>query len=229
MGALCSKGPKDNVGVPHGRLVDYKQEDDKGPTEIININVVNDGGNVSGNSKFATYLNQCRSKGEKFVDQEFPATQASLITDWNEEAEEVRDHAPEWRSIHWMRAEDIPELNREAGGLALFVDKIEPSDIQQGGLGDCYFLSVLSMLAENPHRVRKLFAHHEVLPEGIYGVNLTKNGEAVEVVVDSFLPCKEQKPCFSRAHGSELWVLILEKVWAKLHGDYCRIIGGLSD
>jgi len=22
--------------------------------------------------------------------------------------------------------------------------------------------------------------------------------------------------------------LILEKVWAKLHGDYCRIIGGLS-
>mmetsp|Transcript_1117 Transcript_1117/g.119 ORF Transcript_1117/g.119 Transcript_1117/m.119 type:complete len:85 (+) Transcript_1117:272-526(+) len=25
-----------------------------------------------------------------------------------------------------------------------------------------------------------------------------------------------------------MWVLILEKVWAKLHGSYCRIDGGLT-
>ena len=46
------------------------------------------------------------------------------------------------------------------------------------------------------------------------------------MVVDSFLPCKNGQPCFSKANGSELWVLILEKAWAKLHGSYERIIGG---
>ena len=33
---------------------------------------------------------------------------------------------------------------------------------------------------------------------------------------------------FSSANGNEMWVIVLEKAWAKLHGDYVRIIGGLS-
>jgi calpain-15 len=36
----------------------------------------------------------------------------------------------------------------------------------------------------------------------------------------------DYEPCFSRANGKELWVLILEKVWAKLHGSYERIESG---
>jgi len=31
----------------------------------------------------------------------------------------------------------------------------------------------------------------------------------------------------STAKDNELWVLLLEKAWAKVHGDYCRIVGGL--
>ena len=80
-----------------------------------------------------------------------------------------------WESFVWKRPSDV-----YGEGNFVVYDTPDPNDIQQGALGDCYFLSVLSMLAENPHRVRKLFAHHEILPEGIYGVNLTKNGEKVD-------------------------------------------------
>ena len=58
---------------------------------------------------------------------------------------------------------------------------------------------------------------------------MQKNGEAKEVVIDEFFPCAEDEgPCFSKANGNELWVLILEKCWAKLHGSYERIEAGFS-
>ena len=48
------------------------------------------------------------------------------------------------------------------------------------------------------------------------------------VVIDDFIPCKNKEPVFSSANGNELWVILLEKAWAKLHGSYERIIGGQS-
>ena len=62
------------------------------------------------------------------------------------------------------------------GKVRVFDDKIDPADIMQGALGDCYFLSVLSVLAENPERIRKLFISDKVTDQGIYGVWITKNG-----------------------------------------------------
>ena len=62
----------------------------------------------------------------------------------------------------------------------------------------------------------------------MYAVIVFKNGEAKEVVIDDYFPCQEGEPCFSKANGNELWVLILEKVWAKLHGSYERIEAGFA-
>ena len=54
-----------------------------------------------------------------------------------------------------------------------------------------------------------------------------KNGEEQTVVLDNYIPCDESgEPVFSSANGNELWVILLEKAWAKLHGSYERIIGG---
>lgn len=57
----------------------------------------------------------------------------------------------------WKRALDIDSLNDQEGKLAIFSDKVEPNDIKQGALGDCYFLSILSVLSEHSDRIINLF------------------------------------------------------------------------
>jgi len=109
--------------------------------------------------------------------------------------------------------------------------KIEPSDIEQGGLGDCWFLCVLASLAEFPGLIEGLFVpeSRKVSPGGVYRMRFCKNGQWQYVTVDDFFPCKIGKgPIFSRAKGPELWVLLLEKAFAKLHGSYEAIRAGIA-
>ena len=54
------------------------------------------------------------------------------------------------------------------------------------------------------------------------------NGNATPVIVDDYLPCKaDGRRAFANSWDDEIWVSILEKAWAKLHGSYARIEGGL--
>lgn len=85
------------------------------------------------------------------------------------------------------------------------------------------------MLAEYPQRIKRLFVSKEQNPYGCYAVKICKNGEWREVVVDDFIPCHRRKFCFSNANGNELWVVLLEKAWAKLHGSYERIEAGFAE
>lgn len=120
-------------------------------------------------------------------------------------------------------------MNDNEGRLAVFSNNVTPNDIRQGLLGDCYFLSILSVLAEEPERIMKIFITDRVNDWGVFAVIIKKNGIAKEVVIDDFFPCfNEGEPCFTSAHGNELWVLILEKAWAKLHGSYERIESGFA-
>lgn len=109
----------------------------------------------------------------------------------------------------------------------VFDKSIEPNDILQGNLGDCWFLCAVSCIAEMPNLVERLFLTKEYNEEGIYRVKLFKNGEWMEIVVDDYFPCLPcGGPIFSKGHGNELWVLILEKAYAKIHGSYKNIVAG---
>jgi calpain-15 len=90
-------------------------------------------------------------------------------------------------------------------------------------------LSVLSVLAEDPDRIRKLFSTDQINPQGMYGINMVKNGQSQTVIIDECIPCsagEDGEPSFSKGNGPELWVLFIEKAWAKIHGSYERIAGG---
>ena len=83
-------------------------------------------------------------------------------------------------------------------------------------------------MAEFPGRITKMFVGNPYLRQnGVYCLEVFKNGVKGVVCVDNFIPTLNQEPCFSTTKGNELWVLIIEKVWAKLHGDFVRIIAGL--
>ena len=91
-------------------------------------------------------------------------------------------------------------------------------------------MCALSSLAETPHLVERLFITKSYNQDGLYRVRLCKNGEWVEVTVDDYFPCSQDGgPVFSRSNGNELWVLLLEKAYAKLHGNYFALRGGFAN
>eukprot|EP00727_Mastigamoeba_balamuthi_P000557 m51a1_g10499 putative peptidase s8 and s53 subtilisin kexin sedolisin (1916) ;mRNA; f:103766-111067 len=104
------------------------------------------------------------------------------------------------------------------------------SNVVIGQLGDCYLMSSLSVLAERPYRIEALFCAHEDNDVGCYCVTMHFNGERRDVLVDEYFPvtCSGTtvKPLYSRNNGAELWVMVIEKAYAKIHGSYEAISGG---
>ena len=74
-----------------------------------------------------------------------------------------------------------------------------------------------------------MFVTKEINKAGIYMVRLFINGTETPVIVDDHLPVRKSdgQPAFATCRDGELWVSLLEKAWAKLHGTYARIEGGL--
>ena len=71
-------------------------------------------------------------------------------------------------------------------------------------------------------------AHTMCSLQGYAAVRLMVEGVPTEVVVDTLFPVWSVTggPCFARAKGEELWVMILEKAYAKACGRYSDLNGG---
>ena len=70
-----------------------------------------------------------------------------------------------------------------------------------------------------------------VTASGAYALRLYVNGEPIDVVIDDYFPFFEdpEKDCWAFARGTsetEIWVLLIEKAYAKVYGSYERIEGG---
>lgn len=81
-------------------------------------------------SEYEEVYSDFKDSGKKFIDQTFPANEFSL------------GDIQGFRESKWKRISEIIQ------SPVLFGDRIEPNQVIQGSLGDCYFLSAFAALAE---------------------------------------------------------------------------------
>jgi hypothetical protein len=105
----------------------------------------------------------------------------------------------------------------------------DPSDVAQGRLGDCWFISAMAVVATRPELMKKVFVTSSTNPEGYYVVRIFKYGRWHNVVVDNTMLVQKQSGqpvCVHSKRGDQLWPALLEKAYSKFHGSYEAISGG---
>lgn len=132
-----------------------------------------------------------------------------------------------YQSLKWLR----PSQFFKGSGQVTVYNEIGPDDIIQGALGDCYFLAACSAIAQKPKRLERLFLcgkHYNT--DGLHAVAICLNGIWEEILLDDYIPCQpvSKNPAFNTSKQGELWVMLLEKAWAKVHDGYLNISAGLT-
>jgi len=134
----------------------------------------------------------------------------------------------------WVRAIDLLAGKKDKDGKPikpkLYEDDIDPGDLAQGAVGDCWLVAALACAAEHPGAIRKAFLTSEYNSRGRYRVRLF-DGQAkawVVITIDDRIPCKKgtKEPLYMKMKGNELWAVLLEKAFAKFCGSYNALDGG---
>ncbi|KAL1623566.1 hypothetical protein SLS56_008270 [Neofusicoccum ribis] len=135
------------------------------------------------------------------------------------------------------------------------IDGFGTSDVQQGKSGDCWWVAAVATLCSIPDLVERVCVVQDEKC-GVYGFVFHRDGEWLSTVVDDSLylsvPDFDKSPAckydpsgiearkwkqwhqtgsealmFARcADQNETWLPLLEKAYAKIHGDYGAIEGG---
>lgn len=92
-------------------------------------------------SKYDFHINQCALNASKFTDPDFPPNETSI------------GMSIQNRRVIWKRVTEIVK------NPVMVQNLIEPADVHQGNVGDCYFLASISSIAEVPSRIHKIFCN----------------------------------------------------------------------
>nr|XP_045624672.1 calpain-D-like isoform X2 [Procambarus clarkii] len=170
-------------------------------------------------NRWTRIVQYCKVNQHPFVDDSFPPVPKSLFYSSSEKYES--------RVTQWLRPHEIvTDSDNRNVKWAVFRTPL-PSDISQGVLGNCWLLSALAVLAERDDLVKKIMVTRDFCPEGVYQVRLCKAGRWVTVLVDDLLPCDRHcRLVYSQAKRRQLWVPLIEKAVAKVHGCYEALVSG---
>ncbi|KAI5120453.1 hypothetical protein M0805_008500 [Coniferiporia weirii] len=199
-------------------------------------------------NKVLSIAKDCKRKNRRFRDIEwdFESNKNTCL------------HAPNVDFDSRFSPSDVLRVPQIFENPDLFIDEPSATDIVQGGLGDCWFLSAIAAVATKPELIKKLCVEHDK-GVGIYGFIFCRDGEWVEVIIDDQLFTKVPRwECvstetrtiyhnerdlyeriarkggktlyFARSEQeNETWVPLIEKAYAKLHGDFSALGGGFTN
>lgn len=162
-----------------------------------------------------------QEKSSPFTDTSFPPEMSSLVAEGCDDDEKAAFE--DWTFVR--PSEAIP------GDISLF-SGIDPGDIKQGQIGDCWLMAGISAVAEWPHRIKKLFDNRTIQSSGAYTIDLFVMGFQIPILIDDYLPVKGegemQRLVVAHSQENELWVSLVEKAFAKLTGCYYYLSGGFN-
>jgi hypothetical protein len=150
----------------------------------------------------------------------------------------------------WKR---LVEIRKEFNLIRLLPK--EPTDqlisnVIQGYLGNCYFLSAIGSFSEESTKIFNLFPDHYDLrtksfkmnANGLYEIQVYIHGKPIKMLIDDYFPClpikndacgnsdisQRYQLAFSiiDEKSNNIWPLILEKAWSKANGNYGNTISG---
>ncbi|CAE8625829.1 unnamed protein product, partial [Polarella glacialis] len=165
-----------------------------------------------------------------FEDPEFPPNDTSLGHLKGDTASGVVNKGG---ATDWRKASEI--VGQDSGsGAQLFQGEIEPADLLQGALGDCWLIAALACVAERPEILQQAIVSKQVDPRGKYHFRLWNQVGKVpgtrweNITIDEFIPCYQGsfKPKFAKSNANEMWALLLEKAFAKMYKGYSALEGG---
>jgi len=159
----------------------------------------------------------------KWLDNVFPAADAALYNSPNPAADhvsDIRNHAA--GGVKWVSAAEL------CGAQATLFKNVHPNDIAQGILGDCWLLAAMAGVAEFEGAIFNLFQEKNKTADGKYTINIFNPnvGQWDCVTIDDMVPCHPNgEPLMTKPQDHEMWVLLLEKAFAKWFGSYAQIQG----
>ncbi|MFH4980068.1 hypothetical protein AB6A40_006777 [Gnathostoma spinigerum] len=170
----------------------------------------------------------CRSSRTAFLDDGFPQSIKSIgnIQSMHVQSSSVPFSANP-NQLVWLRPCQISTKDGQLYAWSVFRNPLS-SDIEQGSLGDCWLLSAMVVIAERPDALENIVLTKVFNKFGVYQIRLCVDGLWQVVIVDSFFPCYPVTHALAFAVGrrNQLWVSLLEKAFAKLSGNYSKLLAG---
>jgi hypothetical protein len=132
----------------------------------------------------------------------------------------------------WMRPTEITSSPSLWGSKG-----VRPAAVNQGYLGDCWFLASMSAIGEWPDRIKAVFKNKDYSDahskKGIFQLNMYMYGEPLKVVIDDKLTMSGTSTSSTiltrKSPNGAYWGPLMEKAGGKYYGVYENMNGGWMD
>ncbi|KAF9970260.1 hypothetical protein BGZ73_007071 [Actinomortierella ambigua] len=176
-------------------------------------------------AKVDAIVRECRANNSKFRDATFDLR--------NDRAFCLYSSIVDGADFDMSNVKGVRRITELYPDAKFFVDGISPDDVQQGNGDDCWILAGLANIANMPGLLEQLCVkrNEEI---GVYGFIFFRDGDWISTVVDDqFLYAVDEETgeielFFAKCENeNETWLPLIEKAYAKIHGDYEAISTGL--